>query len=322
MSAWKEGDDGDAYQVSVNPVAEQLTSGSSLLSNGPIGEQASQQKILSSSRAIFKLSILMPVYNEERTLSRAVQEVLQTKYPCEIELIIVNDGSTDNTSALLSEVNDPRVIIYSHPKNMGKGAALRSAIALASGSYALPFDADLEYSSEDVPRMLIPVLTGRCHVVYGARLSGFYTAYQSYRYALGNRFLTRMANILFDAHLSDLHTCLKLIPMVMWKGFELNEAGFGLDTEITAYLLKRGIRPFEIPVSYYGRSHAEGKKIHWHDALVCLWLLLKIRTAKLPRAATMDLESANQRDGAAINAPSKQPKISGDDASIAFIVTG
>lgn len=224
-----------------------------------------------------KLSILMPAYNEETTVTRAVAEILGTDYPCDIELIVVDDGSTDGTALLLSLVRDDRLIVHRHPVNRGKGAALRSAAALATGTHLLPFDADLEYAAEDIPRLLEPVLRRRCDVVYGSRLFGCNTVYQSYLYALGNRLLTALTNILFNANLSDLHTCLKLIPAAVVKEFSLHEIGFGLDTEVTALLLLCGIRPFEVPVSYYSRSHAQGKKINWRDAFKCLWILLRMR---------------------------------------------
>jgi glycosyltransferase involved in cell wall biosynthesis len=169
------------------------------------------------------------------------------------------------------------VVVFHHPVNQGKGAAVLNAASLASGTYVLPFDADLEYEPEDIPKVLEPVLKGRCEVVYGARLFGCNTVYQTYLYAVGNRLLTRMANILFNAHLTDLHTCLKLMPLVMLKGLNLREKGFGLDSEITASLLRQGIRPFEVPISYYGRSHAEGKKIKWRDAVACARILLRVR---------------------------------------------
>jgi glycosyltransferase involved in cell wall biosynthesis len=224
-----------------------------------------------------KLSILMCAYNEEQRIGRAIAEILQTEYPCDVELIVVDDGSTDGTPLLLAQIDDPRVTVYRHVVNLGKGAALRSAVKLATGTHAVPFDADLEYSPADVPRMLEPVLAGRSEVVYGARLFGFYTVYQSYRYAKGNRVLTQLANMIYDAGLSDLHTCLKLIPLPLLRTLPLSEIGFGLDTEITALLLKLGIRPFEIPVSYYSRSHAEGKKIRWQDAVACVRILVQVR---------------------------------------------
>ena len=224
-----------------------------------------------------KLSILMCAYNEEKRIGRAIAEILRTDYPCDIELIVVDDGSTDGTPALLARLEDPRIMVYRHVVNLGKGAALRSAVKLATGTHAVPFDADLEYSPADIPRMLEPVLSGRSDVVYGARLFGFYTVYQSYRYAKGNRVMTQLANMIYDAGLSDLHTCLKLIPLPLLKTLPLSETGFGLDTEITAQLLKLGIRPFEIPVSYYSRSHAEGKKIRWQDAVACVRILLQVK---------------------------------------------
>lgn len=230
-----------------------------------------------------KLSILMCAYNEERTITQAVGEVLAADYPCEMELIVVDDGSTDATSTLLAQVNDPRVIVHHHPGNLGKGAALLSAASLASGTHILPFDADLEYSPDDITRMVYPVLKGRCEVVYGARIFGFNTVYHSYKYALGNRWLTRIANILFNAYLSDLHTCLKLIPLSMFKSLNLSELGFGLDTEVTALLLKAGVRPFEVPVSYFSRTHDQGKKINWRDAVSCVSILLKVRFLRSSR---------------------------------------
>jgi glycosyltransferase involved in cell wall biosynthesis len=231
------------------------------------------------------LSILMAVYNEEKTVTRVIDEILQAKFPCDFELIVVDDGSTDGTPMLLSLIDDPRVTVIRHPANEGKGTAIRTAASLATGTYILPFDADLEYDPEDIPRMLEPVLKGRCEVVYGARLFGCNTMYQSYLYAIGNRLLTRMANILFNAHLTDLHTCLKLMPLVMLKSLDLREKGFGLDSEITASLLRQRIRPFEVPVSYYGRSHAEGKKIEWRDAVACAWILLRVRVRPRSRRA-------------------------------------
>ena len=194
--------------------------------------------------------------------------------------MVVDDGSTDGTIQLLSKIRDERLIVCRHERNLGKGAALRSAASIGSGTHILPFDADLEYAPEDIPKLLAPVLRGRCSVVYGARLFGCNTVYQSYRYAVGNRLLTRMANILFNAHITDLHTCLKLMPLAVFNELNPHETGFGLDTEITAMLLRQGIRPFEVPISYYSRSHAEGKKINWRDAVACVWILFRVRSRR------------------------------------------
>ncbi|MCL9758326.1 glycosyltransferase family 2 protein [Frankia sp. AiPa1] len=219
----------------------------------------------------------MPVYNEEATVARAIRRLLDTIYPCEVELVVVDDGSTDTTPLLLEGISDPRMRVHRHLSNFGKGAAVRSGVRLATGTHALVFDADLEYAPTDIPAMLAPVIAGRCSYVYGARQFGNHTIYPSFWFALGNKVTTFAANLLFDAFLTDLHTCLKLVPLDELRAMSLRERGFGLDTELTASLLKRGVRPFEVPVSYYGRSHAEGKKIQWQDGVECLRILLRVR---------------------------------------------
>ena len=239
-----------------------------------------------------KISILMCAFNEQRTIGRAVREVLAVDYPCEIELIVVDDGSGDATASIVAQFDDPRLIFHKHEKNKGKGAALRMAASLASGTHLLPFDADLEYTPKDIPRLIEPIMTGRFEVVYGARLFGYNTVYHSFRYAVGNKVLTTLMNILFDAYLSDMHTCLKLMPVTTFNKLSLRENRFGLDTEITAALLRLGIRPFEVPVSYYSRSHAEGKKINVWDALECLHILFKVRTRRKKRLTLAAGETA------------------------------
>jgi len=226
-----------------------------------------------------KLSILMAAYNEERTIMRVVHGILSTRFPCEVELIVVDDGSVDATPDLLKEVDDPRVIVHRHVKNSGKGASIMTAASLATGTHIIPFDADMEYAPEDIADMLVPVIKGRCDVVYGVRLFGCNTVYQSYRYAIGNKVMTHFANVIYNSYLSDMHTCLKLIPLPMFRGLNLTETGFGLDTQVTAMMLLSGVRPFEVPVSYYSRSHEEGKKINWRDAVWCLWILIRTRMA-------------------------------------------
>ncbi len=227
-----------------------------------------------------KLSILMPAYNEARTVARAVEAVLAQEYPCEVELVVVDDGSSDGTGAILAAADDPRCHVHRHPTNLGKGAALQTAAAVATGTHMVPFDADLEYAPADLPRLLEPVIRGRCDVVYGARLFGANTVYQSYRLAVGNKLLTFVANILFDSYLSDLHTCLKLMPLDLFRMLDVREDGFGLDTEITARILKNGIRPFEVPVSYHSRSYEHGKKITWRHGLEGLTGLARVRLSR------------------------------------------
>lgn len=231
-------------------------------------------------REVF-LSIVMPAYNEGPTIRRAVRQVLSTRYPCRTELIVVDDGSSDETAEQLDGFSCDRLKVSRHSRNMGKGAALLTGMSLASGTHILPFDADLEYSPTDVARMLEPILDGRAEVVYGTRLFGLNTVYHSFRYKMGNRATTLAANLLFDSAVTDMHTCLKLLPLALVRGMRLVELGFGMDTEITANVLKMGYRPFEVPVAYYARSRLQGKKINWRDGLQCLRILARVRVANL-----------------------------------------
>jgi dolichol-phosphate hexosyltransferase len=241
-----------------------------------------------------KLSVLMCAFNEQKFIERAISEVLGTSYPCDIELVVVDDGSTDDTALIAEKISDPRLVVHRLAKNMGKGYALRRAAELATGTHMLPFDADLEYSADDIPRLIAPVIKRNYEVVYGARIFGFNTVFQSYRYAAGNRILTRIANILYDASISDLHTCLKLVSLELFRQLALNEPRFGLDTELTATLLRLGVRPFEVPVSYYSRSHAQGKKISWRDAIACVAILVRVRLRQRKRLLVADRDPAGQ----------------------------
>jgi hypothetical protein len=229
----------------------------------------------------------MPVYNEERTLSRAIEAVLTQSYPLEVELCVVDDGSTDSSAAIIDQLDDPRVRVKRHPRNLGKGAALLTAAAMATGTHMVPLDADLEYSAEDLPRMLAPIMAGRCDIVFGTRLFGVNTRYQSYQQAMGNRALTLATNVLFNAYLADVHTCLKMMPLPLFRALGLRETRFGLDAELTAKILALGMRPFEVSVSYYARSAADGKKINWRDGITCLRVIVRVRRAgRLANAQT------------------------------------
>jgi len=226
-----------------------------------------------------KLSILIPAYNEAATVGVAVKRLLDIRYPCDIELVIVNDGSVDNTMDVLSSIDDPRVVITEHPVNRGKGAAVRTAASLATGDYMLVFDADLEYSAEDILGLLAPLQRGDAEVVYGVRTFGASTAH-SFWFVIGNRVNTFTANALFNTWISDLHTCLKLLPLAMFRELPVKENGFGLDTELTAMLLARGVRPYEVPIHYKARSREEGKKLTWGDGVEATWILLRVRLKK------------------------------------------
>jgi dolichol-phosphate hexosyltransferase len=226
-----------------------------------------------------KLSILIPAYNEEATVGVAVKRLLDIRYPCDIELVIVNDGSVDNTMEVLSSIDDPRVVVSEHRVNRGKGAAVRTAAATATGDYMLIFDADLEYSAEDIISLLRPLQRGDAQVVYGVRTFGASTAH-SFWFVIGNRVNTFTANALFNTWISDLHSCLKLLPLSMFRELPVKENGFGLDTELTAMLLARGVRPYEVPIHYKARSREEGKKLTWGDGVEATWILLRVRMKK------------------------------------------
>ncbi len=232
-----------------------------------------------------KLSILMAAYNESARIAAAVKQVLDTEYPCEVELVVVDDGSADDTCALASAVADPRVKVARHPVNRGKGAAVKTAAGLATGDYMIIFDADLEYSPDDIVHLLQAVLHEDATVVFGARRFGSSTAH-SFWYVLGNKATTFAANALFNSWISDLHTCLKMMPLELFRELPLQANGFGLDTELTAKLLARGLRPYEVPIGYKARSHEEGKKITWRDGVESLWILGRVRaTSRRDRSA-------------------------------------
>jgi dolichol-phosphate hexosyltransferase len=227
----------------------------------------------------FRLSIIVPSYNEHDSILKVLDALLSLDIPGkELEIIVVNDGSTDGTEALLSPFEDSRLVKLNHSRNLGKGAAVRTGMRAAKGSHVLIFDADHEYDVQDIPRLVTPILSGRAEVVYGNRMSGFGTVHPSLWHAVGNKAMTLLANVLFSSAISDLHTCLKLVPVPLLHSFNLDEGGFGLDTEISAEVLRAGFRPFEVPISYVGRSKDEGKKIRLSDALRCVYVLIKVRS--------------------------------------------
>ncbi len=223
-----------------------------------------------------KLAVLMPVYNEAATLSAAVKRVLDVDYPCDMELVAVDDGSTDGTREILDGLQDARIVRRHHPTNRGKGAALRTAAQAATGDYMVICDADLEYAPEEIPRLLEPVLRGDAELVYGTRTFGSHTAF-SFWYVLGNKTVTMFANVLFNSWISDLETCFKLMPLALYRDLDVRSTGFGTEAEVTGKLLKRGYRPYEVPISYKARSREAGKKLTWRDGVEALWILLKVR---------------------------------------------
>lgn len=226
-----------------------------------------------------KLSILMPVYNEEERIADAVKQALAASYPSEIELLIVNDGSRDGTADILDRIDDSRVRVVHHQRNQGKGAAIRTAVDNATGEYMVILDADLEYDPEDIPKLIEPVLDGRATVVYGNRTFGSHSAY-SFWYVIGNRAVTTAANVLYNSYIGDLETCFKLMPVALYRSLDVRSRGFGMEAEVTGKLLRRRIRPYEVPISYRARTREEGKKITWKDGVEALWILTRERTRK------------------------------------------
>src|ERR1700691_3744931 len=226
----------------------------------------------------FRLSVIVPSFNEQLTVLRVLDALLSLDIPGkELEIIVVNDGSTDGTRELLETFDDSRCVKVDHAVNLGKGAAVRTGIASAKGTHVLIFDADQEYDVADITRLVTPILSGRAEVVYGNRMSGFGTVHPSLWHSIGNKAMTFLANVLFGSAISDLHTCLKLVPMPLLRSFELDENGFCLDTEISAEVLRAGFRPLKFPISYVGRSKEKGKKIRLPDALRCVFVLIKVR---------------------------------------------
>jgi glycosyltransferase involved in cell wall biosynthesis len=174
-------------------------------------------------------------------------------------------------------------VVGEHEVNRGKGAAVRTAASMATGDYLIVFDADLEYFPEDIPGLLAPVQRGDAQVAYGVRRFGASTAH-SFWFVIGNKANTFTANALFNTWISDLHTCLKLMPVSVFRELPLRENGFGLDTEVTAHLLARGYRPYEVPISYKARSREEGKKLTWGDGVKATWVLVRVRVREGARS--------------------------------------
>lgn len=226
-----------------------------------------------------KLSIIIPVYNEKKTIEEILKQVMAVKIPkINKEIIIVDDKSTDGTREILKKIKKrhPRLRIIYHSQNQGKGAAVRMGFQNANGDILLVQDADLEYDPHDIPKLLEPIQKGKAEVVYGSRFTGE-RRNMLFWHMVGNRFLTFLVNLLYNTTLSDMEVCYKLFTKRALKNVKLKEDRFGFDPEITAKILKKGIRIYEVPISYAGREFEEGKKIKWKDGFRILWVLIKYR---------------------------------------------
>lgn len=222
-----------------------------------------------------KLSIVIPVFNEAATIQRTLQRVLES--PLEKEVIIVDDGSTDNTSNLVRDLKDPRIRYYLHNRNLGKGASLRTAFSHVSGDIVIIQDADLEYYPKDYPALIEPILNGDADVVYGSRFLGGPHKVLLIWHALGNWLVTFFANILYNINFTDIETGYKAFRRDILNHITFKSSSFAFEAEFTAKVAKHKFRIFETPISYAGRSYAEGKKISWVDGIIAIWTLIKYR---------------------------------------------
>lgn len=226
-----------------------------------------------------KLSVIIPVYNEEETVGEILARVLALEI--DKEIIVVDDGSTDGTCEILARFkaeNSDTVRVITQDRNSGKGAAVRAGIAAAAGDVIAIQDADLEYAPEEIPNLLEPINNGEAEVVYGSRFLGARGG--NILHYLGNRVLTCITNVLYGTKLTDMETCYKVVRADALKALPLSADRFDIEPEITARLARAGHRILEVPVTYYGRSFAAGKKIKWADGFAALWTLLKLRFSK------------------------------------------
>ncbi|NCN06886.1 MAG: glycosyltransferase family 2 protein [Candidatus Pacebacteria bacterium] len=222
-----------------------------------------------------KLSVLIPIYNEQQTLKEVLQKVLAVKQVSEV--VVVDDGSTDRSPKILAQLKHKKLKIF-RKENGGKGSAIRYALKHATGTHILIQDADLEYDPEDITALLEPIRRGRVEVVYGSRFLGPHLNLLFW-HRVGNSLLNFLVNILFNTTLSDMETCYKVVPTKVMHDLNLVSNSFDIEPEITCKLLKRGIKIFEVPISYIGRDFSEGKKITWLDGISAVQTIIRLRLA-------------------------------------------
>jgi glycosyltransferase involved in cell wall biosynthesis len=238
-------------------------------------QRARKEVALTQKGADVDISVIIPVYNERNTILEVVQRV--QKQPFDKEIIIVDDCSSDGTTAILKETDWPdNVQVFFHTKNLGKGAALRTGIPHATKSITIIQDADLEYNPDDFGVVLKPILDGVADVVYGSRFLGIHRSFMLHHY-VGNKMLTIMTNILYNNILTDMETGYKAFRTEIIQSVKIKSNRFDFEPEITAKVLKKGYRIYEVPIYYAGRDYAEGKKITWRDGFSAMWALLRFR---------------------------------------------
>ena len=241
-----------------------------------MSEGASEEASNAALPRYRKLSVIVPVFNERNTVAEVIRRMRTVQLPLDREILIVDDGSDDGTRHVLSQVGDSTVRVLLHDRNRGKGAAIRTALGHVRGDLVLIQDADLEYDPEDWPKLLAPAMKGRATVVYGSRFTGERRNMLILHW-IGNRFLSLVTNLLYNSTLSDMETCYKLFDRRVLDGITLHAERFEFEPEVTAKVLRQGIRIYEVPISYTGRELYEGKKITWRDGFSALRTLIKYR---------------------------------------------
>ncbi len=228
-----------------------------------------------ASQTGIRLSVVMPIYNEAATVERSIARV--KRVPLDIELVCVNDASSDGTLAVLERLREAGVVdvLVSHPQNRGKGAAVRTGIEHATGHVIVIQDADLEYDPQELPFLLEPIADGRADAVFGSRFAGGPHRVLYFWHSVGNGLLTLVSNMFTDLNLTDMETCYKMVRADLMKSLPLTAHRFGIEPELVARLAQARARIYEMPISYAGRTYAEGKKINWKDGFSAFWHILK-----------------------------------------------
>ena len=223
-----------------------------------------------------KLSVVIPVYNEQDTLRDIIDRVRATPY--DKEIVIVDDCSSDGTGAILDDLGGADdLTIIRHERNRGKGASLRSGFATVTGDIVIVQDADLEYDPGDYGRLIAPILAGKADVVYGSRFAGGTRRVLYFWHTVANQFLTLFSNMLTNLNLTDMETCYKVFRRDVLERITIRSNRFGVEPEITAKIARLGVRLYEIPISYHGRTYQEGKKIGWRDAVAAIYSIIRFR---------------------------------------------